>query len=618
MRKLTALCVASLICSPLSAQSYFDELVIFGDSLLDSGNLGLRFTNRLGDGNGDFSVGPFANIAPQYLGMALGLPTDPAAGGAGGTNYAVGGYETADILNSINGTGLALPAGGPVARPAYLTDNSSFNSKTLILIDGGGNDFLKGTAFDAATIANSAQTLIAGVAAISAAGGQYIMLSNLPDLGKTAAVQAQELGAPGSAATSSAGAAGYNQALMTFANFSQANIIPVDLAGVINYISANAEAYGFANGTNAAFGPLANLDQRYMCFDASGGGCAEHPVFGISAATADPDKLLFNDGVHPTAKVGEITGDYLIDIVVAPQLVGQLSGIALGIARTQHDSLTQTMRENRWYQNTSRIFINSSGANEDTPSGGDHQTTHLTLGISNVVSPAMSVGAALNMAKHETDTDGADFSATSVGLSGLANYREGQWLAEGSVGLSVIDYGDVDRRFNLGDRALTASGGTDGYGWHFDGQVAYQLTSSKTLSVAPALGARLLSGKVDGYTESGGAVSNYQWGEQSRQSRQIRAGLLANMAVSKGVSFFAEVFSVSELEDGDETVEVTNTNLAFSSYRMPTYSADDDTFVDATIGASVALDKSRLALNVNYSDEGEGRESVMLNYSLPF
>ena len=91
----------------------------------------------------------------------------------------------------------------------------------------------------------------------------------------------------------------------------------------------------------------------------------------------------------------------------------------------------------------------------------------------------MSLGAALSMSKHETDTDGADFSASSVGLSGLLNYRDGQWLAEGSAGLNVIDYSDLDRHFNLGDRALTASGGSDGYGWHLDGQVAYELSSSK-------------------------------------------------------------------------------------------------------------------------------------------
>ncbi|CAA0081847.1 Esterase EstP [Zhongshania aliphaticivorans] len=612
MKKLTALCVASLLCSPLSAQSYFSELLIFGDSLLDSGNLGRRFTNR----TGDYTTDPYANIAPQYLGLELGLATDPAA--SGGSNYAVGGYETADILNSINGTGLALPAGGPVARPAYLTENNTISSNALILIDGGGNDFLNGTATDQASIITSAQTLMAGVSALSDAGGRYIMLSNLPDLGNTPAAQAQNLAVPGYAATVSAGAAGYNQALMTYANFSSANIIPVDLAGVINYVSDNAETYGFASGANVALGPLATFDQRYMCFDDSNGDCIEHPIYGIDGISPDPDKLLFNDGVHPTGKVGEITGDYLIDVVVAPQLVGQLAGIGLGIARTQHDSLSHTLRENRWLENTDRMFINASGANEDTQNGGDQTTNHLTLGYNKAVSSVMSLGAALSMANHETDGGGADFSASSVGLSALANYRDGHWLAEGSVGLSIVDYGDVDRHFALGDRALVASGDTEGYGWHFDGQLAYNLSSSNALSIAPAIGARLLSTKVDAYTESGGAVSNYSWGEQSRQSRQLRAGVLANMAVSEGVSLYAELFSVSELEDGDETIEVTNTNLGYTSYQMPSYSADDDSFVDVSVGASVAIANSRLALNINYSDEGEGRESVMLNYALPF
>lgn len=617
MRKLTALCVATLLCSPVSAQSYFSELLIFGDSLLDSGNLGRRFTNRLGDGSGDYTVGPYANIAPQYLGLALGLATDPAA--AGGTNYAVGGYETADILNSINGSGLALPAGGTVARPAYLTEFNRVDPNALVLIDGGGNDFLNGTATDQASIVMSAQTLLAGVSAVSGAGGRYIMLSNLPDLGKTPAAQAQNLSLPGYAETVSAGAAGYNQALTTYANFNQANIIPVDLAGVISYVSDNAEDYGFANGKNAAFGPLAGFDQRYMCFDDSGGDCVEHPVYGIDGVSPDPDKLLFNDGVHPTAKVGAITGDYLIDVVVAPQLVGQLSGIALGMARTQHNSLAQTLRENRWAaNNVDRFFVSASGVNEDVPSGGDQQTKHLTLGYNNAVSSAMSLGAAVSMAKHETDSDGADFSASSLGVSGLLNYRDGNWLAEGSVGLSIIDYSDLDRHFNLGERMLTASGGTDGYGWHFDAQLAYQLTATENVSVAPALGARLLSANVDGYTESGGAVSNYRWGEQRRQSRQLRAGVLANLVVSDKVNVYAELFSVSELEDAEETIDVTNTNLGFSSYHMPSYRADSDTFVDATVGVSVALDKSRLALNILYSGEGEGRESVVLNYSRPF
>ncbi|WP_320837126.1 autotransporter domain-containing protein [Zhongshania sp.] len=623
MKKLTALCVASLLCctqvSAQAQQPYFDQLLIFGDSLLDSGNFGFRFTNRVGDGNGNFSTGAYAEIAPQHLGKALGLATNPAVSG-GGTNYAVGGYQTSDIVKSINGTGLFLPRedqAGTKVRDSYLTEFGSVNPKALILIDGGGNNFLGAAANNVPVtegmVRGWASELVGGISALSAAGGRYIMLSNLPDLGKTAAVQAQNIGSPGAAAAASAGSAGFNQAVQAYANLSSANIIPVDLAGLINYVSNNAEGYGFANGD------LGGFDQRYMCFDAVNSDCIEHPVYGKSqATTADPSKLMFNDGVHPTARVGAIAGDYMIDVIVAPQVVGQVPSLGLGIARTQQQSLAQVMRENRWLVDADRLFISASGASADEPTGGDQESKHLTLGLSRAVAPGLSLGAAISMADHELNTDRSEFAATSVGLSGLVNYRENRWLAEASVGLNVVDYSDIDRKFNLGSQNLTASGGTDGHGWHLDGQLAYNLLSSQTVSLAPALGVRWLNTNVDGYEESGGEVSNYQWGEQSRASRQFRLGMLANVAVSESFSLYAEAFGVSEEEDADETIEIRNTNLGYASYRLPSYQNDGEGFADVSLGAALSVGQARVALNLNYTDEGEGRESAMLNYSRPF
>lgn len=621
MKKLTAICAAVLLSTQVSAQNQFSEFIIFGDSLLDTGNLGLRFTNKVGDGNGDFTTGAYAQIAPQHLGAALGLASGPANPALGsGSNYAVGGYETSDILESINGSGLILPKGGGKARDSYLAEFGRVNPNALILIDGGGNDFLNGTANSPATIVVSAKTLVAGVSALSGAGGRYIMLSNLPDLGKTAALQAQNLSSPGAAATASAGAAGFNQAVQTFANFSSANIIPVDLAGMINFISNNAEAYGFANGNNAAFGPLANFDQRYMCFDdgPSNNACIEHPVFGISQRTADPSKLLFNDGVHPTARVGAITGDYLVDIVVAPQVVGQLPGLGMAMARTQQLSLEQVMRENRWLANTDRLFISAGGGNADEPGNGEQDNRHLTVGMSRAYSTETSLGLALTATDSELDSGNSEFSASSLGVSGLLNYREDRWLAEGSLGLSVMDYSELDRHFNLGQRKMTASGGSDGFAWQLNSQLGYNLFHSQTVSVAPAVGFRYLATRVDGYTESGGAVSNYQWGDQSRDSRQLRVGVLSNIALNESVSLYAELFAVSELVDNDQTLEIRNTNLGFNSYRLPSYRVDGEDFVDASIGAAISFDHSRLALNASYSDEADGRQSLMLNYTLPF
>ena len=547
------------------------------------------------------------------------MATNPAVSG-GGTNYAVGGYQTSDIVKSINGTGLFLPRedqAGTKVRDSYLTEFGSVNPKALILIDGGGNNFLGAAANNVPVtegmVRGWASELVGGISALSAAGGRYIMLSNLPDLGKTAAVQAQNIGSPGAAAAASAGSAGFNQAVQAYANLSSANIIPVDLAGLINYVSNNAEAYGFANGD------LGGFDQRYMCFDAVNSDCIEHPVYGKSqATTADPSKLMFNDGVHPTASVGAIAGDYMIDVIVAPQVVGQVPSLGLGIARTQQQSLAQVMRENRWLVDADRLFISASGASADEPTGGDQESKHLTLGLSRAVAPGLSLGAAISMADHELNTDRSEFAATSVGLSGLVNYRENRWLAEASVGLNVVDYSDIDRKFNLGSQNLTASGGTDGHGWHLDGQLAYNLLSSQTVSLAPALGVRWLNAKVDGYKESGGEVSNYQWGEQSRASRQFRLGMLANIAVSESFSLYAEAFGVSEEEDADETIEIRNTNLGYASYRLPSYQNDGEGFADVSLGAALSVGQARVALNLNYTDEGEGRESAMLNYSRPF
>jgi outer membrane lipase/esterase len=547
------------------------------------------------------------------------LATNPAVSG-GGTNYAVGGYQTSDIVKSINGTGLFLPRedqAGTKVRDSYLTEFGSVNPKALILIDGGGNNFLGAAANNVPVtegmVRGWASELVGGISALSAAGGRYIMLSNLPDLGKTAAVQAQNIGSPGAAAAASAGSAGFNQAVQAYANLSSANIIPVDLAGLINYVSNNAEGYGFANGD------LGGFDQRYMCFDAVNSDCIEHPVYGKSqATTADPSKLMFNDGVHPTARVGAIAGDYMIDVIVAPQVVGQVPSLGLGIARTQQQSLAQVMRENRWLVDADRLFISASGASADEPTGGDQESKHLTLGLSRAVAPGLSLGAAISMADHELNTDRSEFAATSVGLSGLVNYRENRWLAEASVGLNVVDYSDIDRKFNLGSQNLTASGGTDGHGWHLDGQLAYNLLSSQTVSLAPALGVRWLNTNVDGYEESGGEVSNYQWGEQSRASRQFRLGMLANVAVSESFSLYAEAFGVSEEEDADETIEIRNTNLGYASYRLPSYQNDGEGFADVSLGAALSVGQARVALNLNYTDEGEGRESAMLNYSRPF
>lgn len=613
MKKLLPLSIAAALALPVHADVSYSNLYIFGDSLLDSGNLGLRFTNRVGDGNGDFTVGDYARIAPQYLGEALTLLSAPAA--AGGTNWAVGGYETADILNSINGTGLALPAGGAVARQAFLNETPRIDPDALVLIDGGGNDFLNGTATDQASIINSARTLLAAAQALSDAGANYILFANLPDLGQTAALQAQDLGAPGSAAAASAGAAGYNSALEAFSAFGSANLVPVDLAGLISYVSDNAEAFGFVSGTNPAFGPLAGFDQRYMCFDDSGNDCVEHPIFGIDGSNPNPDVLIFNDGVHPTAQMGAITGDYLISVVNGPQDVGLIPELGLDIVRSQRGATTELRRQQQASPGESRWTISGVGLDAERVAGNDSRS--LNIGFSSPLSEQLDSAVVLSFGDHESESARTDFSATSVGLSGLLSYRDGGWLLQGAAGLSVVDYDSLDRDVKLGPQTLTAKGGTNGFGWHLDGLLSYEVLGDSSISLRPAVGWRWMKAEVDSYRESGAAVANTEWGEQRRDSQVFRAGLLAGVALGDGVRGFAEVFAATEMEDHDETVTGRNRNLGFGDYQMPSYREDGEDYVEASVGISAALGSSRVAASVEYSDEAEGREALIFSFSRP-
>ncbi|MBU0837352.1 MAG: autotransporter domain-containing esterase, partial [Gammaproteobacteria bacterium] len=182
----------------------FSQFVVFGDSLSDAGNFpdlqsptlggnptgGLRFTNRTGPtyGAGEY----IGEVGTQRLASMLGLQSLPSTpllpavltGNPDGTNYAVGGYHTHQILDSITLDSTVSAGGSTRTRPGYLVENPRVDSNALYYLNGGGNDiFQLGT--NPVTMADAAGNLVAGVAALQAAGARYIIVSDLPDVGTT-------------------------------------------------------------------------------------------------------------------------------------------------------------------------------------------------------------------------------------------------------------------------------------------------------------------------------------------------------------------------------------------------------------------------------------------------
>lgn len=242
------------LATPAGALS-FTEIYAFGDSLSDVGNAGI------------FSNGP---VWIQQLAPDLGLSVSPS--NLGGNVYAVGGATTSGVLST--------------QVPDYLGDAGGVaDPGALYVIMAGGND-----AFSAVSPATAAGNVITAISSLSAAGAQYFLVSNLPDLSLVPA-------AYGSAAAQ-AFSLSFNASLASgLAGLSGPTLFLLDLYAGVNDVVANPASYGLTN--------------------------VNTPCWNGVSACATPDTYLFWDTLHPT------TAGHGLIAEVAFALVPEPGGLAL-------------------------------------------------------------------------------------------------------------------------------------------------------------------------------------------------------------------------------------------------------------------------------------------------
>lgn len=289
VRHLMALSMVSLFVAlaPQAQANSFSELIVFGDSLSDSGNVFDLFGGLFGPSapytEGRFTS-PYTNGDPglvwvEHLAGLMGLPLDNSlAMPDGGTNYAFGGAE------AINDASQLVPS-LPDQRDFYLTDTGgSASASALYLVFGGGNDVRANTAGTEA-----AESIGDVITSLYDVGARNFFVPNLPDIGMTPESQAGE--APGSSdpAVISAATVAHNDELAAQIAalqlaFADAAFFTFDIYGLFNAILANPAAFGLTNVSDACAG----LDLMTAC--------------------SDPDSFLFFDGIHPTAITHEMMG----------------------------------------------------------------------------------------------------------------------------------------------------------------------------------------------------------------------------------------------------------------------------------------------------------------------
>ncbi|WP_266170820.1 autotransporter outer membrane beta-barrel domain-containing protein [Dyella subtropica] len=612
-RHIVGAIAAALVFTTAASATDFSKVVVFGDSLSDSGNIAnllgspvpLRFTTNPG------------TTTAENVAATLGHPVSPSL--SGGTDFAFGG---AGIVNNSPGTPAGVPL-LPQQMQMYLAANGGqADSKALYQVWGGANDVFyltdPGTGLPPAAIAAgavaAAQTEVGMLSQLKAAGAKYVVVYNLPDIGKT----------PGAAAGGPAGQAGATQVSLAFngvlgagiAQLSNSglNVIPVNTFALINEVIANPSAYGFTNVTT----PACN-GSSVQCGPVGSG-------LPFSYAPGTDKTYLFADDVHPTTAAHAMLGQYVVSLIRAPGQISLLGEAPLAASAAQTRAIRNEMLADSMGSDT-RFFANVDYARQrfDQQSSSPKTTSNnvnLTLGADVRASEHISMGVAMGIGQHNADfAGGGGYKLQDVSGLGYVTYHNGGGYVGGYANFAQSNFSNIERRITLGPAQRSESGKADGNrlgggltgGWWFD---------VSSLRTGPFANVEWQTVKVNGYSENG-SDSTAMWFD-----RQQRDALISTLgwrlqghwqAGSMMLSPYAEI-AWNHDSKADPRSVTAGVNSMPGSFALTGYTPDK-TWGSADLGLSAQFSPNVtgwVGYSGRFSDNSQKYNSVNLGVKVGF
>ncbi|MFI4902978.1 MAG: autotransporter domain-containing protein [Burkholderiales bacterium] len=503
--------VALSLCAG-SALAQFSNTVFFGDSLTDSGS----YKPVLPPGTGLFTTNP-GPVWSQVLAQHFGTTATPAD--QGGTNYAQGGARVSLLPGYPDSppTGTATPIATQVAQ--YLAAGGA-DHNALYSVWGGANDIftnlgaLQAGAISPAdlqtNVATAAAQLVQQVGILQAAGARYIMVWDLPDIGKTPAGTAS-----GNAAGISAITSLYNSTLMAGLDQLGGNVIRLDVTKLLNELIANPAAFGIANVTIPACGTTASLV------------CTAANLVAPNAATT----FLFADGVHPTTAGHMALAQYAESFIEGPIKMAVLAEAPLAVEAANFRAVDVRMQsglDSPMRGNKIQAWASYDYANPDFNGGwSDASSTQNTIsvGADMKATDALLVGLQFGYTENKGDFagGGGGYKLDETMGTLYAGWGNGPWWLGGELFAGDLDYRDVHRNIQILDenRVETA----DARGYHYGGRILggywFQYAS---LVHGPYASVAYQQAVVKQFAENGDDSTALSYGQQKRDSLATSVG----------------------------------------------------------------------------------------------
>jgi outer membrane lipase/esterase len=602
-RYLSSAIAAAILFSAGAQADGFTQVVSFGDSLSDNGNVStlirspvpLRFTTNPG------------TVAVENIASYYGFTLSPSL--QGGTDYAYGNARAATV-NPVTGTPLTVPPTSTQIQTYLASTGGKADPNALYTMWIGANDLLAATANPATAqvvVATAATNEVGQIRALQAAGAKTIVVFNLPDVGKTPAALSQGAAASGQISQL---AQLYNGILSGGLGQSGRGIVPIDTYALLNEVIASPGTYGFTNVTTPA------------CTTASSLTCSPATLRDPAAAST----YLFADGIHPTTAAHAILGQYAISVITAPQKISLLGEAGLASSAAHERVLrNQMMADN--FGADSRVFAAVDYGQQkfkttDTSPHTDSDNVNLTIGADAKVNENMSVGVSLGVSQSKADFQGGGgYKMQDVAGSGYAFYHQGGGYAGAFVSFGQLSFTDIDRRIDLGPAQRTETGKTDGShvggglqgGWWF---------GNETLKTGPFVSVEFEQLRVFGYTERNNTSTAMTFGKQTRNARIETAGWRLQGSMQAGSTMLHPFAEVAYNHDGraEDRYVTAGLNSMAGKFSVQGFTPDK-TWATADLGVSADFSQTWsgwASYSGRFADDTQRYNSLNLGLKMAF
>ncbi|KFN49531.1 autotransporter domain-containing protein [Arenimonas composti] len=603
--RLAGAVALALACAGTAQAQQFSSFVVFGDSLSDSGNIAAF--QGLPPGN-SFTTNPDA-VAAELIAAAYGLPGGPSL--AGGPNFAWGG-------SCVNPVGPCL---NPVPRIPTQIDQylgltgGRADPNALYSIWGGANDIFATLALDplnaqANTLA-AASAYVGQIARLQAAGANYVIVYNLPNLGIT-----PQFGPTANAAAVTQITYLYNTAVNTGLAQLGDGIIPINTFGLIEEIVANPSLYGFTNVTGQACG----AGSSSVACGPAGSGLPY--TYAPGSAT-----WLFADGVHPTGYAHRILASVVVSTIAAPIQVSYAGEAGVQAADDHSRAVSDELMADfaldlevgsvRGYATAQ--FGEQDFEGQPGVSAGSADIVSLTLGANQRISENAWWGAALTMGRHDNDIAGANLDSRPViaSLHGALQFGGGGWVS-GSIGGGSTDI-DISRFIEMGATVRTERGSTSASQWNAEIGLGWLFGQPGGFQHGPFIAGRWVNQDIDGYAEEAATSTSLNYAEFSRDSMVTSFGYQLFGGGNSTVRPYLRVAHNEESEDGQIWVNA-GSNSMNGRFTMPGFTPTQD-WISADLGLNWAFGESSsffASYSGIFSNDDQDRSSISIGLRTTF